>query len=593
MITHAYSEADVPALADLHRRAFPDFFLSRLGVGFLRQFYLGYIGDPDAVVSVARAEDGRVVGVCVGTTNPSGFFSRLLKARFFGFVGASVRAILRTPRVAPRLLAALAYRGDGAPGQEGALLSSLCVDPEARSAGTGRALEGAWRERAAQLGARQAFLTTDAADNDAVNRFYERCGWCLKDQFVTSRGRAMNRYWRDLTATAASTTATDPSSFVPFARPDIGEAEIEAVVTALRSGWLTTGPNCAAFEQEFAEFLGGGVHALAVNSATAGLHLAVDGLGLGPGDEVIVPTWTFTSTAEVVRYTGATPVMVDVDPVTLNLDLAAAERAVNPRTRAVIPVHFAGLPLDRAALTTFAGRHGLRTVEDAAHAFPVSSQGRLVGNGESDAVVFSFYATKTITTGEGGMLVTPDPELATRARTMRLHGINRDVFDRYHSQRPNWQYDVVAAGYKYNLTDTAAAMGRVQLGRAVAMREARARIASSYHESFGDLPVTLPVGGFSGDHAWHLYILRLHPDAPLSRDDFVAELARQGIGTSVHFTPLHMLSQWRDSYGLRNEDFPVATDVFSQVVSLPLFSTMTDAQVGRVIQATRSALGEP
>ena len=213
----------------------------------------------------------------------------------------------------------------------------------------------------------------------------------------------------------------DRSTFVPFAQPDIGEAEIASVVEALRSGWLTTGPNSAAFEREFAEFLGGGSHAIAVNSATAGLHLAVEGLGLGPGDEVIVPTWTFTATAEVVRYTGATPVLVDVDPSTLNLDFAAAERAVNARTRAIIPVHFAGLPIDRSALTRFASEHGLRVVEDAAHAFPVSSQGRLVGDSESDAVVFSFYATKTITTGEGGMLVTRDAELAARARSMRLH----------------------------------------------------------------------------------------------------------------------------------------------------------------------------
>jgi len=383
----------------------------------------------------------------------------------------------------------------------------------------------------------------------------------------------------------------DRSTFVPFAQPDIGEAEIASVVEALRSGWLTTGPNSAAFEREFAEFLGGGSHAIAVNSATAGLHLAVEGLGLGPGDEVIVPTWTFTATAEVVRYTGATPVLVDVDPSTLNLDFAAAERAVSARTRAIIPVHFAGLPIDRSALTRFASEHGLRVVEDAAHAFPVSSQGRLVGDSESDAVVFSFYATKTITTGEGGMLVTRDAELAARARSMRLHGINRDVFDRYHSRRPNWQYDVIAPGYKYNMTDTAAAMGRVQLGRAVAMREARARIARHYHDSFSDLPVILPAGGFSGDHAWHLYVLRLDAEAPISRDEFVAEMARRGIGTSVHFTPLHMLSYWRDSYRLQAVDFPVATEVFGQVVSLPLFSAMTDSQIERVVAATRAALG--
>lgn len=380
--------------------------------------------------------------------------------------------------------------------------------------------------------------------------------------------------------------------FVPFARPDIGEAEIEAVVAALRSGWLTTGPNSAAFESEFTDFLGGDLHAVAVNSATAGLHLTVESLGLGPGDEVIVPTWTFTSTAEVIRYVGATPIFVDVDPTTLNIDFDAAERAVSPRTRAVIPVHFAGLPVDTLRLERFASTYDLRVVEDAAHAFPVvDGQGQLVGNSSSDAVVFSFYATKTITTGEGGMLVTRNPDIAARARTMRLHGIDRNVFDRYRSRRPSWRYDVVAPGYKYNLTDTAAAMGRVQLRRAIAMREARTAIARSYHDAFVELPVVLPQGGFVGDHAWHLYVLRLGPEAPLSRDELVRELAEKGIGTSVHFTPLHMMSYWRDANELRAEDFPAATDAFNQVVSLPLSSAMTESQIAQVIGATRAALG--
>lgn len=382
------------------------------------------------------------------------------------------------------------------------------------------------------------------------------------------------------------------ASLVPFAVPDIGDAEIDAVVTALRSGWLTTGPNSAAFEREFSEFLGGGLHAVAVNSATAALHLALDGLGIGPGDEVIVPTWTFTATAEVVRYQGATPVIVDVDAATLNLDLAQAERVIGPRTRAVLPVHFAGLPVDRSSLADLARAYDLCVVEDAAHAFPVLSGDRLVGDSDSEAVVFSFYATKTITTGEGGMLVTSNPEIAARARTMRLHGINRDVFDRYHSRRPNWQYDVVAAGYKYNLTDTAAAMGRVQLGRATQMRDTRAEIARRYHEAFADLPMRLPSGGFSGDHAWHLYVVRLGPESPVSRDEFVTRLSDHGIGTSVHFIPLHLLSHWRDSCGLRAESYPAGTEAFGQAVSLPLFSAMTECQIDRVIEATRQALGK-
>jgi dTDP-4-amino-4,6-dideoxygalactose transaminase len=383
---------------------------------------------------------------------------------------------------------------------------------------------------------------------------------------------------------------TNVSALVPFARPDIGEGEIASVVEALRSGWLTTGPNTAAFEDEFSAFLGGHAEAIAVNSATAGLHLAVDALGLGPGDEVLVPTWTFTATAEVVRYAGATPIPIDVDPVDLNFDFDAAARAITARTRALIPVHFAGLPLDRSALATFARKHGLHVIEDAAHAFPARSRGRLTGDSESDAVIFSFYATKTITTGEGGMLLTGNGELAARARNMRLHGIDRDVFNRYHAARPSWQYDVVAPGFKYNMTDIAAAMGRVQLARAGVMRDSRARIAEIYHEAFSGLPVILPARGAPGDHAWHLYVLRLTTDSGISRDDFVAGMAHRGVATSVHFTPLHMLSYWRDTYNLRSTDFPIATQAFHQVVSLPLFSTMSDWQIEKVVTSARELL---
>lgn len=379
--------------------------------------------------------------------------------------------------------------------------------------------------------------------------------------------------------------------FIPFALPDIGEDEIAAVVEALRSGWLTTGPQAAAFEREFADRLGDGVEAVAVNSATAGLHLALEALGIGPGDEVLVPTWTFTATAEVVRYLGADPVVVDVERATLNVDLDAAERAVTDRTRAIIPVHFAGLAVDREALAGFARRHDLVVLEDAAHAFPTVSGGALVGTGASDAVAFSFYATKTMTTGEGGMVVTRRPDVAQRMRTMRLHGISRDVFGRYRSTAPSWQYEVVAPGYKYNLTDPAAALGRVQLRRAEEMRARRAAIAARYDDAFRELPVRLPAAAPDGDvHAWHLYVLRLDDGAPLDRDAFVAAMAEQGVGCSVHFIPLHRQPYWRDTYGLRDADFPVATGEFQRVVSLPIFSAMTDGQVDRVADAVRRIL---
>ncbi|MBK8755696.1 MAG: DegT/DnrJ/EryC1/StrS family aminotransferase [Actinomycetales bacterium] len=391
------------------------------------------------------------------------------------------------------------------------------------------------------------------------------------------------------------------TDFVPFALPDVGDREIDAVVEAMRSGWLTTGPNAAAFEREFVDDLigssgtpesNGSVAALAVNSATAGLHLALEAIGVGPGDEVIVPTWTFTATAEVVRYLGATPVIVDVDPATLNIDLAAAEAAVTDRTAAIMPVHFAGLPVDRAALAAFAERHGVAVVEDAAHAHPVHSDGIPVGLGASRAVVFSFYATKTMTTGEGGMVVSADPALIDRMKTMRLHGISRDVFDRYTSTAPSWHYEVVAPGFKDNMTDVAAAMGRVQLTRSDAMREARTAIAARYDEAFADLPVRLPARPSTRDttHAWHLYVVRLTDGTPVDRNTFIERMAQEGVGCSVHFIPLHHHTYWRELRGADAPSLPVADHEFARAVSLPIFSSMTPVQVDKVIEAVRSVL---
>ncbi len=387
--------------------------------------------------------------------------------------------------------------------------------------------------------------------------------------------------------------------FVPFALPDVGAEEIDAVASAMRSGWLTTGPNADAFEREFVETMSSQAHglaapqALAVNSATAGLHLALEALGVGPGDEVLVPVWTFTATAEVVRYLGATPVIVDVQPDTLNIDLEAAEAAVTERTRAIMPVHFAGLPVPRAQLAALARRHRLAVIEDAAHSHPVLAEGLPVGLGESDAVVFSFYATKTMTTGEGGMVVSPRPDLVARMRTMRLHGISRDVFDRYTSTAPSWHYEVVAPGFKYNLTDVAAALGRVQLRRSVAMRERRAAIAARYDQAFAALPVQRPArpADPATTHAWHLYVLRLTDAAGIGRDEFIQRMSDLGVGTSVHFIPLHHHPYWRDLRGPDAPALPVADAQFARVLSLPIFSAMTDDQVERVIAAVTTALG--
>lgn len=392
----------------------------------------------------------------------------------------------------------------------------------------------------------------------------------------------------NLRGQAGGIAGSDP---VPFAVPDVGEAEIEAVAQAMRSGWVTSGPEMAAFERDFAGYLGGQVETVAVNSATAGLHLALEACGIGPGDEVIIPTWTFTATAEVVRYVGATPVLVDVDPRTLNIDLLRVAEALTPATRAVIPVHFAGLGVDLLALRKVVGP-GIRIIEDAAHALPTVKDDVLVGECRySDAAVFSFYATKTITTGEGGMIATRNGEIAARARVMRLHGIDRDAFYRYRSTKPSWHYDVVAAGFKYNLTDPASAMGRVQLGRSDRMHARRQELAQAYFDGLEGLTVQLPARPTARDiHSWHLFILRLTPEAPVDRDGFIEAMAQEGVGTSVHFIPLHLHSFWRDSLGLQPQQFPSATEQADLVVSLPIFSAMTDGQMDRVVGAVKRIL---
>lgn len=379
--------------------------------------------------------------------------------------------------------------------------------------------------------------------------------------------------------------------FLPFAAPEIGEEEIAEVVDALRSGWVTTGPKARQFERDFTAALGGGVESVAVNSATAGLHLALEALGVGPGDEVITTTHTFTATAEVVRYLGATPVFVDVKPDTLNIDADLVRAAVTPRTKVIIPVHYAGLAADMSAIAATARVHGLAIVEDAAHAFPTTYQGRMIGTLESDITVFSFYANKTMTTGEGGMVVTRNPALAARARTMRLHGINRDAFDRFTAEVPSWYYEVVAPGFKYNLTDVAAALGIHQLRKAEVFRQRREAIAKVFNRAFADLPLVLPANALAGDlHSWHLYVVRLGNDVSVSRDTFIERMYAAGVGCSVHYIPLHLHPYWRDTFGLRAEMFPESQRAYERMVSLPIYSKMTDDDARLVVSAVRAAL---
>jgi dTDP-4-amino-4,6-dideoxygalactose transaminase len=383
------------------------------------------------------------------------------------------------------------------------------------------------------------------------------------------------------------------SPFLPFARPDISEAEIAAVTQALRSGWVTTGPKAREFEQAFTDYLGGnGLQSIAVNSATAGLHLALEALGIGPGDEVIAPTLTFTATVEVVRYLGADPVLVDVDPVTLNIDPDAIRAAITPRTKAIMPVHYAGLACRMDEILAIAHEHGLKVVEDAAHALPTTWKGQLVGQLQSDVTVFSFYANKTITTGEGGMAVTRHPALAERMRVMRLHGMSRDAFDRFSAKTPAWYYEIVAPGFKYNMTDIAAAMGVEQLARLPQFVQRRQHLAARYQAQLAGLPLVLPADAPAGDaHAWHLYVVRLAPGARVGRDEIIQALSDRGIGTSVHYVPLHRQPYWRDRYQLTPARFAHAEAAYQCMLSLPLFTAMHDTDQDRVIGALHELLG--
>lgn len=372
---------------------------------------------------------------------------------------------------------------------------------------------------------------------------------------------------------------------IPFHRALISDDEINEVVDSMRAGWLTMGPKTVKFEQEFSSAVGA-TSSVAVSSCTAAMHLALEAIGLGPGDEVIVPDITFTATGEVVCYFKATPVVVDVDDETLAMDPEAFERAITPATKAVMPVHYAGQPCDMDAILDIAGRNGLRVIEDAAHALPATFKDRKVGS-IGDLTCFSFYATKTLSTGEGGMVTTDNDEWAQRIKTLRLHGISRDAWKRYSSDG-SWFYEVVEAGYKYNMTDIQAALGLAQLAKLDAMHGLREDIARRYTAAFGEVGELLrtPVVRPDRTSAWHLYVIRLNTDAlEIDRAGFIDELGSRGVSASVHFIPLHRHPFYRDTFGLDDGPFPVATRAYGEIISLPIFPGMSDEDVEYVVDA--------
>jgi dTDP-4-amino-4,6-dideoxygalactose transaminase len=381
------------------------------------------------------------------------------------------------------------------------------------------------------------------------------------------------------------------SEFLPFAQPLLGEEEIDEVVHCLRSGWLTTGQKVKQFEREFTEFTGAR-HALAVNSCTAALHLALEAVGVGPGDEVITTPMTFTATAAVIEHLGARPVLADVEARTLNIDPAQIERRLSARTKAILPVHFAGQACDMDAIAAIARDRGIPIIEDAAHAIPTRYKGRLVGT-LSDVTCFSFYATKNVTTGEGGMVTTDRDDLMERMRLMHLHGMSKDAWKRY-TQAGSWSYEILAPGFKYNLTDIAAAIGVHQLRKAEDFRRRRLAIADEYDAALGGLPgVSLPQVDDREGHGWHLYVIQVDPEQlTIGRDQFIERLVARNIGVSVHFIPLHIHPYYRDRYSLQPSDYPNAFAAYERILSLPIYAKMSDADARHVADAVRDIAEE-
>jgi dTDP-4-amino-4,6-dideoxygalactose transaminase len=388
---------------------------------------------------------------------------------------------------------------------------------------------------------------------------------------------------------------------IPFFRIVCDGHELDYVRETIESGWLTTASKCFEFEKRFGDKVGGR-YACSVNSGTAALHLACEALGIGDGDRVFVPTMTFTASAEVLRYLRADPILLDVEYGTCLLSSEILEAGIRkyPDAKAVLVVHMAGQAahltggseFDRSiGILDICRDRGLKLIQDAAHAFPARHNGKMIGS-FGDVTCFSFYANKTITTGEGGMMVTDDVRLFERAKVMRLHGINKDIWDRYSSSQKGWEYDVVAPGFKYNMPDINAAIGLAQLERADEYRRERQRCAEHYYARLSSLDeLDLPrCEGPKEDHAWHLFWIVLNEKACITRGELIDKLTAAGIGFSVHYKPLHRMTYYRERYGLSPEDFPAAEKHWQGVISLPIYPTLTDEELGYVCDVIKQAL---
>jgi dTDP-4-amino-4,6-dideoxygalactose transaminase len=394
-----------------------------------------------------------------------------------------------------------------------------------------------------------------------------------------------------MSSTATSLSKPKEAPFIPFHRAHIEAPEINAVAEVLKSGWLTTGPRVKQFEANFREIVGA-QHTVAVGSCTAALHLSLLAVGVQPGDEVILPTMTFASCGETILYLGAKPVLVDCAPNSFHMDVEGVERAITPRTKAIMPVHYSGYARDLDSLKSLSSAKGVALIEDAAHAFPSRYNGKMIG-AAGDITCFSFYATKTITTGEGGMIATANPEYADRIRMLSLHGISKDAWKRY-SAEGTWRYEIEATGYKYNLTDLQAAIGIEQLKKCEMMRSMRATLAARYTKELSSLDAFgTPIVPGNVEHAWHLYVLEVNCDAlTIDRDEMIQSLKRRGVGTSVHFIPLHLHRLYREQCGYSLGQFPNAEKRFSAALSLPLFPDLSFHEQDRIIDALHELAGK-